>query len=154
MFVFKSLMSNGCLNANNWPKFGEKFYPYHMIILSASILNFNIAATMQQSDRWKLINKRRLCCIFKCVRRKFPIHFKCKVICGRAGPAKLLLCLAGLARARTKFCSLARIIIARTERAKIRSCTVPIKNLYCYLHIMRIWYWIIQACKDYVSPAR
>ena len=31
-----------------------------MIILSASILNFNIAATMQQSDRWKLINKRRL----------------------------------------------------------------------------------------------
>ena len=79
LFVFKSLMSNGCLNANNWPKFGEKFYPYHMIILSASILNFNIAATMQQSDRWKLINKRRLCCIFKCVRRKFPIHFKCKV---------------------------------------------------------------------------
>ena len=75
LFVFKSLMSNGCLNANNWPKFGEKFYPYHMIILSASILNFNIAATMQQSDRWKLINKRRLCCIFKCVRRKFPIHF-------------------------------------------------------------------------------
>ena len=60
LFVFKSLMSNGCLNANNWPKFGEKFYPYHMIILSASILNFNVAAIMQRSDRWKLINKRRL----------------------------------------------------------------------------------------------
>ena len=30
-----------------------------MIILSTSILNFNVAAMMQRSDRWKLINKRR-----------------------------------------------------------------------------------------------
>ena len=38
----------------------RNFYPYHMIILSASILNFDVAAMMQRSDRWKLINKRRL----------------------------------------------------------------------------------------------
>ena len=66
LFVFKSLMSNGCLNANNWPKFGEKFYPYHMIILSASILNFNIAAIVQLSGCWKLTNKRRLLVFLSC----------------------------------------------------------------------------------------
>ena len=44
-----------------------------MIILSANILNFNFAAMMQRSDRWQLINKRRLPAFEAC---GFPTVFR------------------------------------------------------------------------------
>jgi hypothetical protein len=60
LFVFKSLISTVARVRTTDQNSARNSHPYHMIILSASILNFDNAALAQRSmsSRWKLINKR------------------------------------------------------------------------------------------------